>query len=169
MTYPYNDNKMTYNLAEHRYALNPQYVTDKTGIVLQNVLRSAMDNNVSASAERFVDFISRHFYGYIYRNIPTANRNIIEYALAKCPELRDIIAQCMVNEVEYALSEGGFWNKSGVNIAKGSVMDLSTLRDTRVVSYDTQSLLWSPVPSLPYPIMYRGIIATLRTEWRTDY
>lgn len=171
LTYPYDDPEMIYNRAEHRYVLTSDGVTSKLGVVLQNVLqRTPTDNNPSAAPERFLDFVSRHFYGYIYRNIPTANRNVIEWVLAKCPDMRSLIKQAMFNEVEYVLSEGAFWNKSGVNVLKGSVMDLSTLRDTRVVSYDTENLLYSPIPSFPYPLLYRGVIPTpFGVQWRADY
>lgn len=170
ITYPYDDEDMIYDYAAHRYVLTQSGVAAQLGIVLQTTIqRTPIDSNPSLAGERFLNFISRHLYGYIYRNIPTANRNVIEYVLAKCPEVRGIVKQAMLNEVEYVLSEGAFWNKSGINILKGAAMDLSTLRDTRVISYDTEALLYSPIPSLPYPLLYRGVIPTLNNEWRTDY
>lgn len=60
---------------------------------------------------------------------------------------------------------------SGVNIVKGTAMDLSALRDTRAVSYETEGTLWQPIPVLGgVSVLYRGIIPVLcDIKWREDY
>lgn len=50
-------------------------------------------------------------------------------------------------------------------------MDLSALRDTRAVSYETEGALWQPIPVLGgVSVLYRGIIPVLcDIKWREDY
>ena len=171
MKLPYDDGILRYDILKHRYIPTEDGVADKTGIILQTTVAYAHNSNPSAAGAMFCDFVSQHLYNYIYRHGNSQNRWIVEYALAKDATLRQVLAECLMNEVRYIIDEGAFWNKSGVNIGKGAAMDLSTLRDTRAVSYETEGALWQPIPVLGgVSVLYRGIIPVLcDIKWREDY
>lgn len=171
MEFPYNDEIMWYDITKHRYIPLPEGVAAETGIVLQTTVSYAHNSNPSAAGRMFCDFVSQHLYNYIYRNGNTNNRQIVEYALAKDAGLRQVLAECFMNEVRYILDEGAFWNKSGINVSRSTAMDLSTLRDARVVSYETEGALWQPVAMLGgVSVLYRGVIPVLcGFKWREGY
>lgn len=167
---PYSDDYMFYNRDLHQYVLTKKAVLELDGIDLSRIFEANRDDTPDTQVDRFLMFISRHFYNYVYSHANSHNRNVVEYALAKSASWRDKIKQCLLNEVEYALSEGAFWNKSGVNISKGSVMDLTTLRDARKISSDTEDILYSELDVLGVMPIYQGVIRVpWGMEWRTDY
>lgn len=152
-TYPFSDDYMTYNDKTHRYTLTKKAVFDWLGINLDTRLNVSRLDNASAAADIALQGISRHIYGYIYAR--TRYKTYIEYVLAKNPECRGILQQAMLNEVDYTINNGDFWQYAGVNLSEGRAMDLSTLRDARVVSADTEQLLYQPL-SCGLMLCYQG-------------
>lgn len=108
MNYPYNDELMTYDYTMHGYVLTPRACELELGLNLTTTLDNTGDCNPSTMAERILKMIARHFYAWVYAH--GTNKRYVEYLLAKMPECREIIKECLLNEVYYAMKNGDFWN-----------------------------------------------------------
>lgn len=157
MNYPFNDGSMTYDFNTHRYTLTKDGVFNELGINLDTRLNVAQVDNPSTAAAVALNMISRHLYNFIYAR--TANKAYIEMLLAKYAPCREVIKQCLLNEVQYTLKSGDFWNYAGVNLVSGSAVDISALRDSRVVSSDSEALLYQRLPN-GVCLLYQGRLNT---------
>ena len=108
MNFPFNDDYMKYDYTHHRYVLTPKACEMELGLNLDETLDATGDCNPSTMAERVLNMISSHFYAWVYAH--GTNKRYVEYVLAKMPECREIIQECLLNEVYYAMKNGDFWN-----------------------------------------------------------
>ena len=156
MDYPFSDQYMIYDYSTHRYTLTKAGVLDLIGINLDVRLNVAGIENQSAAADYALNQISRHLYAFIYSRCNGQNKNFIELTLAKYDECRELIKECMLNEVEYTLDNGTFWNNGGVNLSKSTALDINSLRGRNVVSYDTEMRLYQPLAN-GIKLLYQGV------------
>ena len=140
MEYPFDDNTMTYDYAAHRYVLTPDFVQQELGVNLTETLNSVGDTDNSTIAIRALRRLSAHLYRQIYK-FNSNNKNYVEFLLAKLPECREMIKECLVNELYYALRNGDYWYE----------------KDTRgiTLSADTLDRLNEPL-SIGMRLTYRG-------------
>lgn len=153
MTYPYSDEYMAYDFKAHRYVLTEKCVLDELGVNLSIILNTSPDANPSTAITRALGELSAKLYAWIYGHNPSF-KMLIEKVLATFAPCREIIYECLKNEVTYSLKNGDFYNYSGINVAKGTVMDIRSLRD-RVVSYFTEQALYQTLPN-GICLLYQG-------------
>lgn len=143
MTYPYDNDNMKYDYTMHKYVLQPTAVSTQLGYDLAVVLNPTGDNNPSTMGERFLKQVTNHLYNWIYSH-NLRYKPFVEKALAQYSECRPIIEQCLLNEVEFTLKNGQFWD----------IIDINT--NHRQVSFDTEILLNSTLPS-GLNLLYQGV------------
>lgn len=88
----FNDNKMRYDLNKHRYILEPQYITERYGFNLQDILNADGVLDPDVLPELFVDRTSLMIYTYI-KNW-SDNPLMKEYEMSK-DKYRDAICDAM--------------------------------------------------------------------------
>lgn len=157
MTYPFDDDYMKYDYEMHGYILTPTACEMELGINLTETLDKTGDCNPSTMAERILKMISKHFYAWVYAH--TTNKNYLEWLLAKYPFARDVVKECLLNEVLYAVKNGDFWNYAdnphGIE---------------KSVSETTKMTLMSPLPN-GFRVLYTGAFNAIvpSGEYRKDY
>lgn len=156
MNYPYSDNEMIYDRRMHMYVLTEECIRQNLGVNMDEYLDSSGDVNPSSLGERISKRISQHLYRHIYAY--TQNKLYIEYLLAKYPPCREIIKECLLNEVYYNLRNGDFYN----SVDSAVPWEMS-------VSPDTRSLLAEPLPN-GVRLLYGGVIVPRgNIAYREDY
>lgn len=164
---PFNDDFMIYDLKTHRYVLTEKCVLNELGINLALRLNTSGDENPSAAISRALAEVSQKLYTWIYSH-NVSLKMWTEYVLAKYEPCREIIKECLKNEVAYNLKNGDFYNYAGVNVTKGQSMDLTSLRD-RIVSYMTEQTLYQTLPN-GICLLYQGSYCLpLNLKYREDY
>ena len=155
MNYPYNDELMTYDYDLHAYVLTPRACELELGLNLALVLDNTGDCNPSTMAHRVLKMISKHTYAWIYAH--GTNKRFVEYMLAKYPPCREIIKECLLNEVYYAMKNGDFWNyadnEHGIE---------------KSVSETTKLTLAEPLPN-GFRLLYSGGYNAIVKDYRKDY
>lgn len=136
MNYPYDDTNMAYNSTIHGYVLTVEGVRELLGVDLGTYLDSTGDFNPSTMGARVLKMISTHLYAWIYGRIPNANKDFIEFLLAKYPPCRELIQECLANEVYYALKNGDFWNYAD-----------NSLPESKSISETTRFMLENTLPN----------------------
>ena len=136
MNYPYDDTNMVYDYTLHGYKLTVEGARELAGVDLATYLDSTGDFNPSTMPTRSLLKLARHLYHWIYSQIPAENKHFIERLLATYPPCRDIIQECLVNELEYALFNGNFWDYATNDLA-----------EWKSVSEDTRHILSEPLPN----------------------
>lgn len=107
--FPYDDDNMVYDGTMHGYVLTEKGVRALLGTDLSQTLDNTGDFNPSTMGQRVLKMISQHLYAWIYAHNPR-NQKFIEYLLAKYEPCRQLIQDCLVNEVYYNLKNGDFYN-----------------------------------------------------------
>lgn len=155
---PFNDENMTYNYENHRYQLTPLAV-EKMGINLGQQLNPSGDNNPASLPERWLERVSMIIHNRIYNS---NNAWLwLEYCLANVPRFRKVIQRAMEEQVIYMLTVGDLGLQTGVNIERGSSMNLNDLRGEGRYSPDAldilvnAGLLYQGYISAPFGITYR--------------
>lgn len=155
MTYPYNDDAMIYDFKRHEYVLTERYVLETLGVNLSLTLDTTGDENPSTLGQRVLKRVSDFFYRYIYAH--GSNKNFVEYLLAKYPPCRDIIKDCLVDELYYQLRNGDFFNSADVD-----------RQFDRWVSPVTRMRLQEELPN-GMCLLYQGHYSVPRFDFRSDY
>lgn len=155
MNYPFNDDAMLYDYKKHQYVLTERYVLETLGVNLSLYLDSTGDENVSTLGQRVLRRVSDFFYNYVYAH--GSNKYFIEYLLAKYPPCRDIVKDCLVDEVYYQLRNGDFFNSADV----GSQIE-------KWVSPTTRMRLQEELPN-GVCLVYQGHYTAPKIDYRSDY
>ncbi|MGN0743896.1 MAG: hypothetical protein ACI4MZ_01290 [Christensenellales bacterium] len=155
MNYPFNDDAMLYDYKKHQYVLTERYVLETLGVNLSLYLDGTGDENPSTLGQRILKRVSDFLYRYIYAH--GNNKDYIEYLLAKYPPCRDIIKDCLVDELYYQLRNGDFFNS----------VDVATAFN-RWVSPTTQMRLQEELPN-GVCLVYQGRYNTPKIDYRSDY
>lgn len=154
--YPFDDEIMTYDYNTHKYVLTERGVEIELGENLDVILNTTDDANPSTLAERILKRVSQTVYRYIYRD--TQNEAWLEYILAKHPPLRDRVKEMLQAQLMYMLENGDISLYSGVNFARGQIMDVNALRDRAAVAPDVEYLANETVEELGYSLKYLGAL-----------
>ena len=95
------------------------------------------------NGEIFLKELSGIIYGYIYKKKPAILREKTEYYLTYDRRNRRILYLAMVDMIRYALYSGGniMGYQPGVNLNESDELNIEKLRNERMVSYVTDSLL----------------------------
>ena len=152
MQYPYDDQYMVYNHNLHRYVLTENCVHDELGEKFD--LDTTGDTNPSTLPDRILKRISGTVYRYLYENV--WNRDTLEYYLAKIPSLRETIKEMLTEQTLYVLRNGFIEDYSGVNISKGTAMDINQLRGRAKVAPAVEDLAYQTVPELGHSLKFAG-------------
>lgn len=155
MLFPYNDETMIYDYKRHKYCLTVKGVFLELGENLDTYFPKGSDCNQSTMAKRLLQRISRKVYNYIYQD--SMNTRWLEYELAKQPFLRERIKNMLVYQLEYFLVNGDSALSCGVNIDKGSTIDIQQLRGRVKIADDTEILANEVIPELGRSLKYLGI------------
>lgn len=136
-TYPYDDSNLVYDYDAHQYIITYQGVLNGLG---EDLYKYNMDVPTAAS---FLERISKQIYRYIYQYAKLSTTRWVEYRLAKEEELRDVIYQAILGQVEYYLASAGplIAMQTGVSIEKSKVIPLEELRGNRKIAESTEMIL----------------------------
>lgn len=166
--FPFDDDIMTYDVESHRYVLTERGVLSELGEDLDMVLNATGDANPSTLASRFLRRVSQTVYTYLYRD--TMNEQWLEYILAKYPPLRETVKEMLQAQLLYMLMNGDIGLMSGVNVAKGQVMDVYALRGKLRVAPEVEDLAMRTISGLGYCLKYAGALPCVPCElYRRGY
>jgi hypothetical protein len=135
--YPYNDDNLVYDLDAH------QYIITYNG-VLNGLAEDLYQYNMDVpTAAKFLERISKQVYRYIYQYAKLSTTRWVEYRLAKDEELREIIYQAILGQVEYYLASAGplVALQTGLSIEKSKAIPLEELRGNRKIAESTEMIL----------------------------
>jgi hypothetical protein len=136
-TYPYNDDNLRYDLNAHQYIITYNGVLNGLG---EDLYQYNMD---APTAAKFLERISKQVYRYIYQFTKISATRWVEYRLAKEEDLRDVIYQAILGQVEYYLASAGplIAMQTGVSIEKSKAIPLEELRGNRKIAESTEMIL----------------------------
>lgn len=104
MTYPYNDEYMTFDESTQRYILTAKYAYERLGIDLESSVKQRGGVNAQILVNHFLEEVSDDIYGYIHKyNINTAKQDML---IACIPSLRGIIQKAMGQQLLYSRLNG---------------------------------------------------------------
>lgn len=135
--YPYNDDNLVYDFTSH------QYIITYNG-VLNGLAEDLYQYNMDApEAAKFLERISKQVYRYIYQYAKLSTTRWVEYRLAKDEELREVIYQAILGQVEYYLASAGplVAMQTGISIEKSKAIPLEELRGNRKIAESTEMIL----------------------------
>ena len=154
--FPHDDDIMKYDYNAHRYVLTEQGVLSELSENLDLILNATGDANPSTLAERVLKRVSQTVYMYIYRD--TANEDWLEYILATYPPLRERVKEMLQAQLLYMLMNGDIGLYSGVNVAKGQIMDIDKLRDRARIAPEVEDLALQSIQGLGYCLKFVGFL-----------
>lgn len=124
---PLNDEYMVYDYHRHRYLLTEKAVLELLGENLNDLT----DGNVVLKNKLLTD-ASSDVYGYIYED--SRSPEYLERIMALDEDLRPIIQDMLLAQLEYTLFNGKLALYAGVNLAKQSALDISKIRNESKVA-----------------------------------
>ena len=148
MKFPYDDEYMTYDYLLHRYVLTDKAVLDILGENLNVILVNAEPVTKTA----FLKKVSNTVYEYILS--ASQSPDYIEYLMAKDGNLREMIRDMLISQVEYMLANGSVDSYSGINMAKGQYIDLDKIRNGRQVSLSVEQKSNAILPGYGHCLRY---------------
>lgn len=151
---PYDDDKATYDIEEHRYILTLKEVKNKLGTDLEKRIGTTEESKF------FLDEISEDIYRHITRYSNIHSYEIKEYYISCTEEFRAMIIKAMLRHVRYASRSGGnlLKDQHGINIESGKVIELNVLRGRVELSSASLDILQNS------GIMYTGYIRPILTK-----
>lgn len=162
--FPFSDEFMEYNYHTHKYILTPKCVLDSLGISLETQLNTAGNANPSMMANMYLIQISNEVYNYLYEYVQ--NTQYWTFVYAKAPSLRDKFKQMMLDQVMYSITNGFLSNYSGVNIAKGTVIDGKVLRGAMRMANSVTIIANQVVAEIGVAMTYSGSFNLLNNgQW----
>lgn len=136
--YPYDDNYMVYDYRLHMYVLTERSVAESLGVNLTELIPDLGTNNNTTMVKRRLVECSQAVYRYIYED--SWNSEFLEWILAKLPILRDKIYTMLLAQLSYILDNGQINAYSGINLAKGTAIDIKLLRGVAKVADTVQEI-----------------------------
>lgn len=131
------EDKLNFDTKIKQFILTTDSITNELNVNLELVRGS------KESADVFLKEISNIVYAYIYKKKPAILRKKTEYFLTFDMRNRRILYLAMVDMVRYAFFSGGniLGYQPGVNLNESGLIEIEKLRDERLVSSVTDSLL----------------------------
>lgn len=152
VTYPYSGDDMVYDYTRHRYYITQKYVLSELGINFGTVPTNG-DANPSTLGDRFIKNACNIVYRYLYRDI--MNVSYQEYQLAAVPELRPVILEMLLAQIEYNATNGNLQAVSGQNIFTGQQMDATRLNDA-IIAPSVKDIANTIQPCIGRALKYTG-------------
>lgn len=151
---PKDDEYMTYDFRKHRYALTEKAVFDEVGVNLNDITGgNVTDKNL------FLKRVSADVYSYLLDG--SRSPEYIEYILAVDTDLRSIVYDMLIAQAEYVMLNGAVSMFAGVNLTKGTAVDISRLRDERKIADTVQSEANKILPKYGICLKYTGSLPRL--------
>lgn len=154
--FPFSDGDMKYDERTHRYVLTADCVSRELGEDLSVVLNTTRDANPSSLPDRILRRVSQTVYLWLYRD--SMNPDWIEYILATYPPLRAWVKEMLLSQTWYVLNNDFIADYSGVNIAKGSTIDINWLRGRVKIADEVEQIANRFIPGLGYSLKYAGAL-----------
>lgn len=134
--YGYED-MLEYNKIYGQFELTTDAVKNELNIDLSQLRGDATNGRV------FLKELSLILYSYIYKKKPAVLREKTEYFLTYDKVNRRVLYLCLVDMIRYALYAGGniMGYQPGVNLNETDQIDIDVLRNERIMSYVTDSIL----------------------------
>lgn len=131
------EGKLIFDEFTKHYILTLDAVKNELNVDLEIVRGSKENANV------FLEELSELLYAYIFKKKPAQLREKTEYFLAFDMRNRRVLYRSLIDLVRYAFFSGGniMAYQPGVNLNETGTIDIETLRDERMVSYVTDSIL----------------------------
>lgn len=131
------EDKLIYDKKSGRFILTIDAVKNELNVNLTE-LRESHEN-----ARAFLDELSLLLYSYIYKKKNPVLRRKKEYYLTFDLRNRRILYECMIDMLRYSFYSGGniMAYQPGVNLNETGEINIEELRNERIVSYVTDSLL----------------------------
>lgn len=130
MIYPYNDSAMIYDINNHFYVLNSNFVLNEMAIDLIRELKAQDSPIRSKIEERYLSRVSLLIYNFIYSFNQNNSIDYMEYLLAKKPEWRTPIQKALEEQVLFMSVNPDVSQTRGVNLIKGT--KLQTKREDAI-------------------------------------
>lgn len=120
-----------------------QFVLTYTAVKNELNIELSKLKGTKLNGEIFLKELSGIIYGYIYKKKPAILRDKTEYYLTYDKRNRRILYYAMLDMIRYSLYSGGniMGYQPGVNLNESDELDIEQLRNERMVSYVTDSLL----------------------------
>lgn len=151
---PINDEYMIYDFRNHRYMLTEKAVFEEVGVNLNDITGgNVTDKNL------FLKRVSTDVYSYLLEN--SRSSDYIEYILAVDTDLRPMVQSMLIAQAEYTLLNGSISMFAGINLAKGTAVDVYKLRDERKVAEAVQSEANRILPKYGFCLKYAGMLPWL--------
>ncbi|MDE7209678.1 MAG: hypothetical protein K2O31_07330 [Clostridia bacterium] len=151
---PINDEYMTYDFRKHRYVLTEKAVLEEVGINLNDITGgNVTDKNL------FLKRVSSDVYSYLLEG--SRSPDYIEYILAVDTDLRATVQDMLVAQAEYTLLNGAISMFAGINLAKGTAVDIYKLRDERKVAEQVQSEANKILSQYGFCLKYAGTLPAI--------
>ena len=154
MTYPYNDEYMTYDYTRHRYVLTEKALFDELGINF-GLLPETMDANPSTLAQRFAKSITATVYLHLYTGCMF--RGLQEYQLATVPDLRNVIFDMLLAQARYVSGNGLIENYSGIDIYKGHHVPRYDIKHAAIAPI-VEEMSYTILPCIGRALKYSGYL-----------
>lgn len=154
---PTNDEYMTYDYTTHRYVLT---------IDGANTIGNASQVYGNENTLIFtLQSISRTIYNFIYTHGSRVNKYLVEYWLANEEELRPVIYEAMLSQLEADMSSGmnDVKNQAGVNFETGQVINRKD-QQARQVCLQAEEILTNAHPNILYSGSYKALYYPLWLE-----
>lgn len=152
--YPFSDEMMIYDMNMHKYVLTEKYVLAELGEDLSVLLNTGGDVNPSTLPKRVLKRVSNSVYNYIYEYVWSSD--FTERLMALYPPLRDRIKSMLIAQLQYVLDNGFVNHYSGINMAKGTALDINVLRGRAKVADEVEQLAAQIVPGLGRSLLFAG-------------
>lgn len=153
-TYPYSDEMMFYDYTKHRYILTPKCILEELNIDLAERLNTAGSNNQENAPKFILDLISMQIYNFIYSF--SSKYLYVQWLLAKMPSARDILKECMKQQVLYFLINGQVDKYSGLDFRKNNALELGKIRGLASIDPIAYTMLQQPLYETGVSLLYTG-------------
>ena len=139
---------MKYDTTTHRWSLELTDTTTLFGDI------SKRYGGVE-KAERELLKQSRTVYFWIYDQIPTTNKDFVEYSLAKDTALVGVLKEALLSQLEYDLETGGnsVAKQIGIDFSNGGSMSRGRIAKSQV-GIETEQILRNASSS--FNLLYAG-------------
>ena len=128
---PFDDNKLIYDKFRHMYLLNKDYVINTFGS------RSVSSLNDEESWQALQFSLSDNIYTFIYSyKSGELQYDIMEYELSHNQLYREVIAEALISQFEYANTTSGDVAQlhTGITLGSDKVINIETLRGELMVA-----------------------------------
>ena len=151
---PYEDEKMEYDIENHRYVLKGSYFEEQTGIKLSDILEQGFSQHPEKLERQLLIQISDEIYNWVFEH--NANNELQAEVMAFSQDFRKNLVRALVAQVQYEIQNGSLINFANVNLKTGRTGKVNDLYQW-VISPMAKSLLDRKLNDFGgYAITYQG-------------